>query len=95
MKNKKDIIRVIALVTVLLMLLIIPLMMVGCGPAGDTIPNNDTKETVKRAIVYLPDGEIIEGEYTHRYTYSCGAVEVTIDGKSYTTHFSNVVVISE
>ena len=92
MKNKKDIIRVVALIVVLLMLLVIPLMMVGCGNRTMF----DTTWTFERAVIFLPDGEKIEGDITSWTDYDgSDMIQVTIDGKTYLTHSSNVILISE
>jgi uncharacterized lipoprotein NlpE involved in copper resistance len=92
MKNKKDIIRVIALATVILMLLVIPLMMIGCGNQAVF----DTTWTFERAVIFLPDGEKIEGDIQSWKDFdSSDMIQVTVDGKTYLTHSSNVILISE
>lgn len=49
------------------------------------------------AQILLPDGTLINGFVNREFKYrnSAGVVDVEIDGKIYTTHFSNVVLISE
>lgn len=92
MKNKKDIIRVVTLVVVVLMLAVIPLMFVGCG--NQTV--FDTTWTFERAVIFLPDGDKIEGSVTSWTDYDgSDMIQVTIDGKTYLTHSSNVILISE
>ena len=52
-----------------------------------------------QAIIYLPNGEIVEGR-VNSWT-SCtsfggaGAVEIKIDGKTYLTHICNVCLIDD
>lgn len=92
MNNKKDIIRVIALFIVVLMLAVIPLMFVGCG--NQTV--FDTAWTFEKAVIFLPDGDKIEGAVTSWTDYAdSDMIQVTIDGKTYLTHSSNVILISE
>lgn len=95
MKNKKDVIRVVALLTVLLMLMAIPLMMVGCATADTDTPEASTVRETKSeyAILHLPDGTIVRGDVDYKYTYQSGCVRITIDGVEYYTHFANVAII--
>lgn len=92
MKNKKDIIRVIALVVVVLMLMVIPLMMVGCGNRSVF----DTTWTFEKATIFMPNGEQVQGDI-QSWTDFDGSdmIQVTIDGITYLTHSSNVILISE
>lgn len=55
---------------------------------------NNSDPEYDRAIIYLPDGEVIEGEVDD---YFCGeyTVKVTIDGKTYSVHRENVILIDE
>ena len=50
-----------------------------------------------RAIVYLPNGEIVEGRVSSWTSWTSfgdgGAVQITIDGKTYLTHICNVCLI--
>jgi ribosomal protein S1 len=49
-----------------------------------------------RAIIYLPNGEIVEGKVTSWTDFKDGdQIQVKIDGKTYLVHSSNVVLISE
>lgn len=75
------ILAVIALVTVL------------CGCNKQII---DTTYSFERAILTLPNGEIIEGSVTSWKDYDDGdQIQVKIDGETYLVHSSNVVLISE
>lgn len=56
----------------------------------------DTTYYFERAIISLPNGEIIEGEVTSWTDYEDGdQIQVKIDDKTYLVHSSNVVLISE
>ena len=52
-----------------------------------------------RAIVYLPNGEIVEGRvssWTSWTDFEDGdAVQIKIDGKTYLTHICNVCLIDD
>ena len=52
-----------------------------------------------RAIIYLPNGEIVEGRvssWTSCTSFGgAGAVEIKIDGKTYLTHVCNVCLIDD
>lgn len=52
-----------------------------------------------RAIIYLPNGEIIEGRvssWTSWTDFEDGdAVQIKIDGKTYLTHICNVCLIDD
>lgn len=56
----------------------------------------DTTLSFERAIVYLPNGEVIEGKVQSWKDYEDGdQIQVKIGGKQYLVHSSNVVLISE
>ena len=56
----------------------------------------DTTWSFERAIVFLPDGEKIEGKVSSWGDYDdSDMIQVKVDGKMYLTHSSNVVLISE
>ena len=91
MKNNKNAISVIALILVIVLLLIAPILLTGCESAG-----SETTDDRGLGIVRLPNGDIVEGEVESFYRSSdSGVVWITIDGKEYTTHSSNVVRIEE
>lgn len=48
-----------------------------------------------RAIIELPNGEIIEGEITSWRDYEGDQIQVKIDGKTYLVHSSDIVMIAE
>ena len=92
MKSNKTMIRVISMATAILILVCMLLMFVGCG--NQTV--FDTTWTFERAVIFLPDGEKIEGNIQSWKDFDgSDMVQVTIDGKTYLTHSSNVIMIAE
>lgn len=56
----------------------------------------DFTYSYERAIIYLPNGEVLEGKVQSWTDYEDGdQIQVKIDGKQYLVHSSNVVLISE
>lgn len=56
----------------------------------------DTTWSFEKAIICLPNGEIIEGKVESWADFEDGdQVQIKIDGKQYLTHMSNVILISE
>lgn len=56
----------------------------------------DTTYHYDRAIVYLPNGEIVEGRVSSWTDFDDGdSIQVKIDGKMYLTHVSNVCLIDD
>ncbi len=56
----------------------------------------DTKYRFNRAVIALPNGDVVEGKVSSWLDYSdSDAVQVTIDGKTYLTHYANVVLIDD
>lgn len=49
-----------------------------------------------KAIVYLPNGDVVEGKLTSWNDYeNSDQIQVKIDGKTYLVHSTNVVLIKE
>lgn len=49
-----------------------------------------------RAIIYLPNGEIVEGRVTSWRDFGDGdSIQIKIDGKTYLTHICNVCLIDD
>ena len=97
MKNKKDIIRAIAMIALLLILLSVCLMCTACAPAAQDTNGVGTgsNKTSEYAIIRLPDDTIIQGYVDYEYTNTVGCVEIVIDGVKYLTHWANVVVFNK
>lgn len=60
--------------------------LVGCG---------DENYVGKTAIIYLDGNLIAEGKVEKCMGYTYGSWKVTIDGVTYETHSSNVVIITD
>ena len=76
----------------LLVVLTMAMCLIGCG--NQTFL--DTTWTFERAIIFLPDGEKIEGPVTSWTDFDgSDMMQVTIEGVTYLTHSSNVVLISD
>ena len=84
MKNVKKLIAITVLCAMLFTL-------AGC--------NKDMFDTVyryDRAIIKLPNGDIVEGKVTNWTDYEDGdQIQVKIDGKTYLVHSMNVTLIAE
>lgn len=56
----------------------------------------DMTYSFERAYIALPNGEVIAGRVSSWTDFKDGdQIQLTIDGKTYLTHISNVVMISE
>jgi hypothetical protein len=81
----------VAIILILALLLIPAIFLSGCNRQMV-----DLTYSYERAIVCLPNGDIVEGKLTSWRDYEDGdQIQVKIDGKQYLVHSSNVVLISE
>lgn len=56
----------------------------------------DTTYKYDRAIISLPNGEVVDGKIQSWKDYEDGdQIQVKINGKSYLVHSSNIALISE
>lgn len=55
----------------------------------------DTTYKFDRAIISLPNGEIIEGKVDAWKDYEGDQIQVKIDGKTYLVHSSDIVLIKD
>ena len=56
----------------------------------------DLTQSFEQAMICMPDGEIIKGRVQNWMDYEDGdQIQVRINNKTYLTHISNVVLISE
>lgn len=75
----------------LLLVVVMILAMTGCNKQMI-----DLTYSFERAIVYLPNGEVVEGKVSSWKDFDDGdQIQVKIDGKTYLVHSSNIVLISE
>ena len=76
---------------ILLILLIIILIVLTAFGNRDMF---DTEYTFDRAIIKLPNGEIVEGKVELWRDYEdADQLQITIDGKTYFVHSSDAVLI--
>lgn len=82
----------IAMVLAVLAMLCCMLIFGGCGNKQVI----DVTYSFERAIIELPNGEIIEGKVSSWKDYDDGdQIQVKINGKTYLVHSSDIVLISE
>lgn len=80
-------------VILIALLLISVLMMTGCS-LGNRQTGFDLKQSFDEAIIILHNGEMIEGKIdSWRDFDESDVVQVTIEGVTYLTHYSNVILI--
>ena len=77
--------------TTLVLALILMFLMTGCNKQMV-----DLTYSYERAIISLPNGEVIEGKVSSWTDFEDGdQIQVRIDGKTYLVHSSNIVLISD
>ena len=77
--------------TALVLALILVFMMTGCNKQMV-----DLTYSYERAVLSLPNGEVIEGKVSSWTDFEDGdQIQVRIDGKTYLVHSSNIVLISD
>ena len=82
--------KIIAILLVAVVSLALALFTVGCNKQV-----MDLTYSYERAIICLPNGEIVDGKVTSWTDYEDGdQIQVKIDGKTYLVHSSNIVLIS-
>lgn len=83
--------RVAAISLLSLLAIFVVILLAGCNKQMI-----DFTQSYERAIIYLPNGEVIEGKVSSWTDYEDGdQIQVKIDGKTYLVHSSNIVLISE
>lgn len=71
--------------------LVLALAMAGCNKQLV-----DLTYSFERAILVLPNGEVVEGRVSSWTDFEDGdQIQVRIDGKTYIVHSSNIVLISD
>ena len=82
--------KIIAILLVLVVALSMALL------AGCNKQMVDLTYSYERAILSLPNGEVIEGRVSSWTDFEDGdQIQVKIDGKTYLVHSSNIVLISD
>ena len=82
--------KIIAILLVAVVSLSLALFTVGCNKQV-----MDLTYSYERAIICLPNGEIVDGKVTSWTDYEDGdQIQVKIDGKTYLVHSSNIALIS-
>ena len=77
--------------TALVLALILTILMTGCNKQMV-----DLTYSYERAILSLPNGEVVEGKVSSWTDFEDGdQIQVRIDGKTYLVHSSNIVLISD
>jgi len=77
--------------TALLLTLVLMLVFTGCNKQLV-----DLTYSYERAILSLPNGEVVEGKVSSWTDFEDGdQIQVRIDGKTYLVHSSNIVLISD
>ena len=77
------------------LIIFLAIILVSCTGCYNKQPF-DTTHDYDRAIVYLPNGEIVEGRVSSWTDFDDGdSIQVKIDGKMYLTHISNVCLIDD
>lgn len=87
--------KIIAIIVVLLVVVI-----AGCAIYWETTHGNrslmDTKNRFNRAIISLPNGEVVDGKISSWLDYAdSDVVQVTINGVTYLTSYTNVCLIND
>lgn len=80
------------IIVIVLALLLLTTALTGCGNRQLF----DTTYSFDRAIISLPNGDIIEGKVDSWTDYEDGdQIQVKINGKTYLVHSSNIALIAE
>lgn len=84
------------IVFVILVLILTTITLTGCMQIGNRTIGLDTTQTFKWGIVQLGNGELIEGEVTSWRDFNeSDVVQCTIDGITYLSHYSNIILCSK
>lgn len=82
----------ILIIAAMVLMLAVACLLTGCG----NMQMFDTTYTFNRAIISLPNGEVIEGKVDSWTDFEDGdQLQVVINGVTYLTHATNVVLISK
>lgn len=80
------------IISLALSLLLLCAILTGCGNHQVI----DTTYSFERVIISMPDGTVVDGKVDSWKDFEDGdSIQVKVDGVTYLTHISNVVLISE
>ena len=83
--------KIIVILLAVILILSISLISVGCNKQLV-----DMTYSYERAIILLPNGEVVEGRVSSWTDFEDGdQIQVKIEGKTYLVHSSNVALISD
>ena len=89
--SNKTAARIITIVVAAFILIAILFLFTGCNRQMF-----DATYKFDRAVIFLPDGEKIEGKVSGWIDFDgSDMIQVTIEGKTYLTHSANVILISK
>lgn len=78
----------------LVVMALIAVVLVCCGCGNRQIFDNTFR--FNKAVIRMPDGSCIRGTIENWIDFESGdEIQIKIDGKTYLTHYSNVVMIAE
>ena len=99
MKNRDRILDKVHRFLTVILIVLIAFITIGVVLVGLTSCNKqifDTTYSFDKAIIELPNGDVIEGEVKSWTDYDDGdQIQVNIDGTTYLVHSSNVTLINE
>ena len=88
---KNPTLRLCVILFTFLLIIAVSIILVGCN-----VQVVDTHWNFDRAIIFLPDGKSIEGKCQSWTDFDeSDMLQVKIDGKTYLTHSSNVILIDD
>lgn len=67
------------------------LLLIGCSATSNI--NEVEANSNQYGMIKLPNGEVVKGKVDDYTSWGYSVYEVTIDGKTYKTHCSNIVII--
>lgn len=83
-------------ISIIILALTLVLMSVALVSCDYNYQAFDTTYSFDRAIIYLPNGEIIDGKVDSWRDFEDGdQIQVKVDGVTYLVHSTNVVLVKE
>lgn len=81
-------------IAVVIMLLVLACVCLSGCRIGNREISFDTKQRFDEAIIFISDYEVVRGDIdSWRNFDETDAIQVTIDGITYVTHYNNVILI--